>query len=590
MNAVSRAWRTWCDAFVPPTLQSDVDKERRARFIVAICTILVPLIALRAVTLYAAGMRGQSVAVLSVLGACLAAPWALRRTGSLLLSGNIVVAAVFVVGAAMSFQRGGIGAPMVIGLGALPLLAIFVAGARSGIVWTALVMLLVIALGAYEYGLGQPLADRLTGAARLRVEFVGALLFPLVILALGLAYEWTKNSALEARARAERERMQAEEASRMLQANRMAAVGQMAAGVAHEINNPLAYIAGNLEYIERELRELRPMELESARNELSTAAADARQGIDRVASIVRDLKTFARTDDHEVGVFDVKVALEASIRIAESEIRHRARLVREYPEEPTFVRVKEAQLVQVFLNLLVNAAHAIPPGNAEKNLIVVRVTSFDNRAQIIISDTGCGMTDDVLARAADPFFTTKPIGVGTGLGLSVCSNVVLTSGGDLHIESQVGKGTTITVQLPKEDAPVEPPVVPVSKRSAATRVSLRVLLIDDDPLVVRSLRRLLKTHDVTCAKHAEHALKLLEGETEFDLILCDLMMPDVTGAELYERVASWGRGIERQIVFITGGVFTEQMRLFLEQVPNLCVEKPIRADHLDAILARGRPA
>jgi CheY-like chemotaxis protein len=262
-------------------------------------------------------------------------------------------------------------------------------------------------------------------------------------------------------------------------------------------------------------------------------------------------------------------------------------LIRQYEDQPVFVRANETRLVQVFLNLLVNAAHAIPPGAAENNSIHVRLTTKDGRAEITIRDTGSGMTSEVLAHALDPFFTTKPIGVGTGLGLSVCSNVIRACGGQLDLESEPGRGTAVTIRLPHEQAA---PALEVPHPAAATEAQavLRVLVIDDDPLVIRSLRRLLKPHDVTTVEHAPQALTLLGGETEFDLILCDLMMPELTGAELYERVAAWGRGLEQQIVFITGGVFTEQMQIFLENVPNRRLEKPIRANELDALLARVR--
>jgi CheY-like chemotaxis protein/two-component sensor histidine kinase len=335
---------------------------------------------------------------------------------------------------------------------------------------------------------------------------------------------------------------------------------------------------------------LRAADLEAARPELASAVGEARQGIDRVASIVRDLKTFVRDDERQAGLVDLRRALDASIRIAENEIRHRARLVRQYEDQAVFVRANETRLVQVFLNVLVNATHAIQAGAAENNSIVVRLMTRDGQAEVTIQDTGSGMSSEVLARALDPFFTTKPVGVGTGLGLSVCSNVIRACGGELCLETELGRGTTVTIRLPHEQSAPAALELPEPAVSSAAQAGLRVLVIDDDPLVIRSLRRLLKPHDVTTVEHAPQALTLLGGESRFDLILCDLMMPELTGAELYQRVAAWGRGLEQQIVFITGGVFTEQMQGFLEQVPNRRLEKPIRANELDAILARVRAA
>jgi CheY-like chemotaxis protein/anti-sigma regulatory factor (Ser/Thr protein kinase) len=339
-----------------------------------------------------------------------------------------------------------------------------------------------------------------------------------------------------------------------------------------------------LDFIDRELRRLDAPGLETSQAELVEAVAEARQGISRVATIVRDLKTFARDDLQELGTIDVRAALDATIRIAENEIRHRARLVREYPEHATIVRANEARLVQVFLNLLVNAAQAIPTGHASEHHISVTVTKVSEQVRVTVSDTGVGMSPEVLERALDPFFTTKPVGVGTGLGLGVCNNVVRALGGTLEIASQLGVGTEVTVSLPATDA--SEAAEPKNGQSPAlVHDALRVLLIDDDPLVIRALRRLLRRHEVTSVERGREAISLIDQGREFDVILCELMMPELTGADVYQQVASLGRGAERNFVFLTGGVFTDHLRRFLETVPNPRFEKPIRADHLERILS-----
>jgi len=394
-----------------------------------------------------------------------------------------------------------------------------------------------------------------------------------------MSYEWLKNIALEARATAERERVRAEEAVRMIHADRMASVGQLAAGVAHEINNPLAYIAGNLEFVARELGSSKP----GARGELLDALSEARQGIERVALIVRGLKTFARDDDEELSPVDLCQAMATAVRIVENELRHRAQLELEIPSSPVWVRGNDARLVQVFLNLLLNAAQAIPPGRTQENTVRVVVEASGGFGLARVEDTGSGMSDAVLARATEPFFTTKPIGIGTGLGLSVCANVVRGVGGDFHIASKEGHGTTIHISIPSCDAPAAE-IAAVPAEPADERPPRRLLLVDDDPLVARALVRLLRGHAVTAVSNGRDAITLLEQGTSYDIILCDIMMPELTGADVYEKIAAMGRGLERNIVFLTGGVFSNQLRSFLESVPNPRYSKPIRANEVAEIL------
>jgi CheY-like chemotaxis protein len=195
------------------------------------------------------------------------------------------------------------------------------------------------------------------------------------------------------------------------------------------------------------------------------------------------------------------------------------------------------------------------------------------------------MTADVLARATEPFFTTKPIGIGTGLGLSVCANVVRALGGDLKLESNVGEGTRATVLLRAAEAPA---IAPSTRPSTSSNPPMRrrILLVDDDPLVLRGLKRLLRDHDVTSVSSGREALAILERDSAFDVILCDLMMPDLTGADVYDHIEKLGRGLEEHVVFLTGGTFTDQLGGFLERVKNPRYIKPIRQSDIDSILVR----
>ncbi len=304
----------------------------------------------------------------------------------------------------------------------------------------------------------------------------------------------------------------------LLQADRMAAVGTLAAGVAHEINNPLAYAIANLDVLARRMpstidrvrasaQSVGPDEapaLERIASDLVDAAemlAVAREGVDRVRSIVRDLKTFSRADDVAIGPIDVHEVLDSSIGIALNEIRHRAQLTRDYGAVP-LVEINESRLGQVFLNLLVNAAQAIPEGRAEAHTIRVR-TSTDERGRAVIevADDGVGIPRNLLNKVFDPFMTTKPVGEGTGLGLFVSRSIIKAVGGEITMESEVGKGTRVRLVLPP--APPRPARRDLSgpPSSGFTPVPrARILVVDDEPALGPAVRGLFAgEHDVVVA-------------------------------------------------------------------------------------------
>jgi signal transduction histidine kinase len=231
----------------------------------------------------------------------------------------------------------------------------------------------------------------------------------------------------------------------LMVAERMATVGTLAASVAHEINNPLSAVVANLELALRRLEGVsdRP-ELEELRAELR----DAHEAAHLVRQIVRDVKVFSRGGDERPGPVDVRQVLDSTARMAWSEIRHRARLQKQYDEVPP-VWATDARLGQVFLNLIINAAQAIDVGRAESNRIRLHTrTDSRGRALVEIADTGAGIPAEQLPRVFAPFFSTKPAGMGTGLGLSISSRIVKELGGEIRVESRVGRGTTVSVALP----------------------------------------------------------------------------------------------------------------------------------------------
>jgi two-component system, cell cycle sensor histidine kinase and response regulator CckA len=357
----------------------------------------------------------------------------------------------------------------------------------------------------------------------------------------------------------------------LMLADRMASVGTLAAGVAHEINNPLAAVIANLDMAVQDVAALgdRP----DLPPDLVDELADARAAADRVREIVRDLKLFSRTHEDTFGAVNVEKVLDSTLRMAWNEIRHRAKLVKEYGTVPRVV-ANESRLGQVLLNVIVNAVQAIPEGKYEDNEIRISTQSAEQHVEITITDTGMGMPPEVKQRLFTPFFTTKPVGVGTGLGLAISHRIITAMGGTITFDSDLGKGTVFRIRLPiaGPGTPVLTAKIPIA--SAATRRG-RVLVIDDEETIGNAIcRYLARDHDVEAVVSARHAIDMLARGERYDVVLCDLMMPQITGIEFYGTVAKLDVAQATRIAFMTGGAFTEAARAFFEETPNPRIEKP----------------
>ena len=386
----------------------------------------------------------------------------------------------------------------------------------------------------------------------------------------------------------ERKRMRA----KLLVSDRMASLGTLAAGIAHEINNPLAYVTGNLEALAEALqlakRSTQPADCE----ELGVVVSDARDGAERVRKIVHGLRSFSRSKDHEqrtsLAIGDV---LEAAFRLAGNEIRHRAQLVRALGPVPR-VMADDGRLTQVFINLLVNASQAIPEGHSDDNRITVRTyTDGLGRAVIEVEDTGEGMAPEVQSRVFDPFFTTKDVGEGTGLGLSICHGIISGLGGQISIDSAPGRGTVVRIALPPhagddtaEAAPAE--VVELATSSAGQRRH-RVLLVDDEPQVAHTMERLLRRdYDITVALCGKDAIDHIMRGARFDANVSDVMMPNMTGIELTEELLRVAPDQAQRLIFLSGGAFTAQTHDRLHALGAPQLEKPVTAKELRACVQR----
>jgi signal transduction histidine kinase len=262
----------------------------------------------------------------------------------------------------------------------------------------------------------------------------------------------------------------------------MVAVGTLAAGVAHEINNPLAFVNANLGFALETLEALPPSAGATpeawtrAFEDCRIALREASTGAAQVRRIVQDLKMLSRSTEDRPVPIDVSVALEAALRLARCDLRQRARVTTRIDELPPILG-DESRVSQVFLNLLVNAAQAIPEGRPDDHEIEIRLGVEEGRVVLRVRDTGCGIPEENLRRIFDPFFTTKPVGVGTGLGLAISHRIVTALGGEIEVESTVGRGSTFRVAFPAA-GPVLAKGAPEGT-PAVGALAARALMVDD---------------------------------------------------------------------------------------------------------------
>ncbi|MCK6545742.1 ATP-binding protein [Myxococcota bacterium] len=358
----------------------------------------------------------------------------------------------------------------------------------------------------------------------------------------------------------------------LAQADRLASMGMLAAGVAHEINNPLAFVLLSLD----EMRLLGPEQ----HAELAAMIDKVHDGVLRIRDIVRGLKTFSHVDDGDLRPVHVEEAARHALEMAHNELKYRARIITDLAPTPA-VAASRGKLAQVFLNLLLNAAHAIPEGHEETHEVEVRTWADETGVHASVSDTGCGMSVDVQRRIFEPFFTTKAVGVGSGLGLSICRNIIEDLGGRIDFTSLPGAGTTFHVRLPpaprSSDEEPRPPTPPPD----TPRARGRILVVDDEPALRASLERILGAqHEVHTAASGEDARSILREDQAFDVVFCDVMMPKLSGPELHAWAAANAPALASRFVFMTGGAFTPEAGRYLGRVPNKRIDKPFTLEAL----------
>ncbi len=375
--------------------------------------------------------------------------------------------------------------------------------------------------------------------------------------------------------------------ARLHEADKMTSLGHLVAGVSHEINNPLAALLLNLRLLEDPLRRLAAATASPEEStEIGISLDDSLAAAERIRTVVAEMRMFAQPERTRGETVRMEDLLEAPLALVANEVRFKAKILRVFNATPGLV-VDRMPLCQAFLNIILNAIQAIEANNLEGNWIRLETSSAADGVVVEISNSGPPIPKSALTKIFEPFFTTKPTGTGVGLGLSLAFETVKRHGGHMEARSERGEPTTIHVWLPFDTGfrPEATPSLDVEQGSPPGRAA-RLLLVDDDKLVRTGLRRILERHhDVTLASTGERALELI-SERPFDLVLCDLIMPGMTGMALFAEVNRRAPGQAARFVFLTGGTSSAEAREFLGAVQNPRAFKPLHSDELVQLVDR----
>lgn len=391
------------------------------------------------------------------------------------------------------------------------------------------------------------------------------------------------------------ERKRGEDLRRQLmRADRLAAIGRLAAAVAHEVNNPATFIISNLEITQKRLARLRHLimprldedtaeEAQQLLDRIQELTNDNVGGLRRITDVVRDLGTFSRMDTDEVELVNINDVLVNVEKLAHNELRHRAEVEFELDQTIPPILGARGRLSQVFTNILMNAAQALGDGAASENRIQIATERRDDEISIRIADSGSGIPAEHLESIFDPYFTTKSPGEGTGLGLAVCLELIQAHRGEIDIESIVGQGTLVTISLPFDTGLIATSPVDASMDDMKPpRLRPRVLLIDDERQLLHSMAEALEDSiDVVGAATGEAALQIAQLDDDFDAVICDVQIPDIDGITVWEQVKEFNPSLAARFVFLTGGAITQRAKKFLDGTHLPVLEKPITPGQLE---------
>ncbi len=361
---------------------------------------------------------------------------------------------------------------------------------------------------------------------------------------------------------------------RLRAADRLASAGLVAAGVVHEIASPLTYALANLEVFEERCTARGVLD-----DELRQLLATVREGVGRACDFARDTRVFTTARSTRPGPIDIHAVLRSALAFLGPEMRSRAHVREDFGDVPK-VLGNASRLAQIFLNLLANAVQSLSEDHSRRPKDVTITTKAKGASLIVVEvkDTGVGIAPELLSTIFEPLFTTKA--EGSGIGLAVCRELVGLEGGELGVESVVGVGTTFTVTL--RAAPRD--VVEPSEPARARTVGKRILVVDDEPRLARSLKMVLSDHHTTLAHSGHDALQRLHAGERYDVVICDLLMDNIDGIDLWKRIGMEWPDLQHRMIFLTGDAFICRTQEFLSSVPNRRLQKPFAPDELlDAV-------
>ncbi len=579
---LERLWK-WVIALTDWAVGTDWTSEeehRHARLVAGVLFVMSIPGLLYSVHFIVIGVVWMAVAVALTISSATASVLWLRYSKKPVTAGVLGVTAFCCLLTTSAYSTGGFYGPNFAWLYVIPVFAALLANMRTGAVFTGIVLLVTVGFWLAERH-GLPIVNFIPEeerSVRSLTDRGGAILAIGVAIAIIASRERLGSKKLGDAYDSLKEEMQQRELlhDRMIHTERLASMGKLSAAVAHEINNPMTYVIGNLQALQEDEAYDEEEQAELVR--------DALDGAMRVSALVKDMQVYSRTPDkRQHDDVDVEAALDTAAKMVGNRVRYCAQFRMEC-EPGLRARGSEAQLVQVIVNLLTNAIDALE-GAVEDNELTIEATACSEGVWIEVRDTGQGIPNDVQKKLFEPFFTTKDIGQGTGMGLAISRSLMEGMNGSIRFESTPGVGTSFYLVLPAAgDEQVKADEVTVSTATTSAEV-LKILVVDDDAAVLRSIRRMLGSHDVQTEDDAKRALQRC-GEERYDIILCDIMMPSMSGDKFYSELKATQPTLESHVVFMTGGVLTPNTEEFLASVDRPVLRKPLNLDELRSIVTR----
>jgi signal transduction histidine kinase len=394
------------------------------------------------------------------------------------------------------------------------------------------------------------------------------------------------------------ERKRAEDfRARLLHADRLVALGNLAAGISHELNNPMSWLIANMEFIDENLAKLKTLLVETdaaaldVLRDTESLVAESATGVHRIARTVRALKDYARLSPDEARPVQINDVLASEGRIAKPAVQHRAEVAMELQPDLPPVDGDEVRLEQVFTNLLLNAAQAIDHAPVSAHRIRVRSEHRGGRVVVTIEDTGPGVPFSLREQIFSPFFTTKTGSKGSGLGLPICRDILAHHRGQISVGESLELGgaeffVTLPAGVPGLDAEPSGRPTSVTPRSEERPPARRVLVIDDEESVGRVLSRLLRPASVRLVTSAAAGREALAEDPDFDFIICDLMMRPESGADFVQALRRDRPELADRVILCTGGAVTPNLRAFQAGSGLPVLSKPFSRDELWSAIRR----